>query len=62
MTLSRTLLLPTGMAMTFACHPAEAADPVAQDRAAQDFDPLSEERDAPARQAPVVPMPRDPRA
>jgi hypothetical protein len=48
MTLSRTLLLPTGLEMTFACHPVQATDPMTQDPARPDFDTLAAELDAPA--------------
>ncbi len=51
MTLSRTLLLPTGLEMTFACHPVRTADPITQDPARPDFDSLTAELEGP------MPMP-----
>jgi hypothetical protein len=59
MTLSRTLLLPTGLEMVLACHPARTADPMGQDPARQDFDSLTTELDAPA-QMPNPFTPHDP--
>jgi hypothetical protein len=59
MTLSRTLQLPTGMAIIFACRPARAADPMAPDPTRQDFDSLSAEPDASA-ETPSPFTPRDP--
>ncbi len=53
MTLSRTLLLPTGMAMTFGCHPARAADPAALDLAP---DSLPADPDAPPEMPDAAPQ------